>query len=101
MTKAALEIDDGSGAHPPLADPALALRAEPDGLGADALRSVARRAFEHLSISDRLLRLGFTHERSANSVNTGEHSIRNAAGELVGEMTAAQAVEFIKTTEAA
>lgn len=59
-------------------------------------KSTRARALEHLSISDRLLRLGYTHESTSGD---GAHAVRTEAGELVGYMHAHEAVEFIHEIE--
>ncbi len=48
----------------------------------------------HLSISDRLARLGYSHRRDANTVNTGRREVFvKKTGEVVGRFNAHEAVE--------
>lgn len=55
-----------------------------------------------LTIEQELAALGFGHRRVATTPNTGKHEIyRLIGGEVVGQMTAHEAVEFIAQPRAA
>lgn len=53
------------------------------------------------SISDLLLAAGFSHERTHASLATGKHRIFHViSGNTIGEMTAAEAVDFLENGDA-